>query len=182
MQRQCRTERPPKTTRTKKHVRHILSVWSSWDVQWSETDNNNNRLFMAPHLMRAQGAYKADKHATHTHAYTHTNTPHPSRKNTSIVVIGLMETEASKREISRQKRRGGFSVLTWKRRVTWHAWQRKKESSRWQVRYTERISPQESSCTPLGHGKSEYLRLNEENEKENRGEATRRGMEELYQR
>ena len=28
----------------------------------------------------------------------------------------------------------------------------------------------------------EYLRLNEENEKENRGEATRRGMEELYQR
>ena len=27
--------------------------------------------------------------------------------------------------------------------------------------------PQESSCTPLGHGKSEYLRLNEENEKEN---------------
>ena len=42
--------------------------------------------------------------------------------------------------------------------------------------------PQESSCTPLGHGKSEYLRLNEENEKENTGEATRRGMEELYQR
>ena len=39
-----------------------------------------------------------------------------------------------------------------------------------------------SSCTPLGHGKSEYLRLNEENEKENRGEETRRGMEELYQR
>ena len=39
-----------------------------------------------------------------------------------------------------------------------------------------------SSCTPLGHGKSEYLSLNEENEKENRGEATRRGMEELYQR
>ena len=32
----------------------------------------------------------------------------------------------------------------------------------------------ESSCTPLGHGKSEYLRLNEENE-ENRSEATRRG-------
>ena len=36
------------------------------------------------------------------------------------------------------------------------------------VRYTERISPQESSCTLLGHGKSEYLRLNEEKEKENR--------------
>ena len=27
---------------------------------------------MAPHLMRAQGAYKADKHATPTHAHTHT--------------------------------------------------------------------------------------------------------------
>ena len=46
----------------------------------------------------------------------------------------------------------------------------------------ERLSPQESSCTPLGHEKSEYLRLNEENEMENRDEATRRGMEELYQR
>ena len=54
---------------------------------------------------------------------------------------------------------------------------REKKSSRRQVRYTERISPQESSCTPFGQGKSEYLRLNEENEKENRGEATRRGMD-----
>ena len=65
---------------------------------------------------------------------------------------------------------------------TWHAWQRKEESSSWQVRYTERISPYESSCTPLGHGKSGYLRLNEENGKENRDEATQTGMEELYQR
>ena len=39
-------------------------------------------------------------------------------------------------------------------------------------RYTERISPRESFCTPLGRGKSEYLRLNEEKEKENRDEAT----------
>ena len=30
---------------------------------------------MAPHLMRAQGAYKADKHATPTHAHTHKH-PH----------------------------------------------------------------------------------------------------------
>ena len=79
---------------------------------------------MAPHLMRAQGAYKADKHATPTHAHTHkhphthmhahihTHThTHTHRKNTSIVVMGLMETEERKREISRQKRRGGFSVL-----------------------------------------------------------------------
>ena len=41
---------------------------------------------------------------------------------------------------------------------------------------------EESSCAPLGHGKSEYLRLNEENEKENRDGATRTGIEELYQR
>ena len=98
---------------------------------------------MAPHLMRAQGAYKADKHATHTHTHTPTNTsthPHPhahththththihtqththtththththtAKKTTSIVVMGLMETEERKPEISRQKRRGGFSVL-----------------------------------------------------------------------
>ncbi len=75
---------------------------------------------MVPHLMRAQGAYKADKHARPTHAHTPTNTPpthththtHTHRKNTSIVVMGLMETEERKLEISRQKRRGGFSVLT----------------------------------------------------------------------
>ncbi len=71
---------------------------------------------MAPHLMRAQGAYKADKHARPTHAHTPTNTPpthtHKHRKNTSIVVMGLMETEERKLEISRQKRRGGFSALT----------------------------------------------------------------------
>ena len=70
---------------------------------------------MAPHLMRAQGAHKADKHARPTHAHTPTNTPpthtHKHRKNTSIVVMGLMETEERKLEISRQKRRGGFSVL-----------------------------------------------------------------------
>ena len=39
---------------------------------------------MAPHLMRAQGAYKADKHATPTHAHT-TNTlthPHPHPPHT----------------------------------------------------------------------------------------------------
>ena len=64
---------------------------------------------MAPHLMRAQGAYKADKHARPTHTHKH---PHPHHKNTSIVVMGLMDTEERKQEISRQKRRGGFSVLT----------------------------------------------------------------------
>ena len=58
--------------------------------------------------MRAQGAYKADKHATstHAHAHKHPHTPtstrtHTQRKNTSIVVTGLMETEERKREISK---------------------------------------------------------------------------------
>ena len=59
---------------------------------------------MAPHLMRAQGAYKANKHATPTHAQTHkhphTPTPththtHTHRKNTSIVVMGLIESDKS---------------------------------------------------------------------------------------
>ena len=60
--------------------------------------------------MKAQGAYKADKHDTPTHAPpppTHTH-----RINTGRVVMGLMETEERKLEISRQKSRGGFSVLT----------------------------------------------------------------------
>ena len=34
---------------------------------------------MAPHLMRAQGAYKADKHATPTHAHTHKHPHTPTR-------------------------------------------------------------------------------------------------------
>ena len=43
---------------------------------------------------------KVDKHATHTHAHTnidkhpHTHThTHTHRKNTSIVVLGMMETD-----------------------------------------------------------------------------------------
>ena len=35
---------------------------------------------MAPHLMRAQGAYKADKDATPTHAHTHKHPPTPTAK------------------------------------------------------------------------------------------------------
>ena len=63
---------------------------------------------MVPDLTRAQGAYKTDKHARPTHAPPPTNTPHTPthththtpRKNTSIVVMGLMETEERKREIA----------------------------------------------------------------------------------
>ena len=44
-------------------------------------------------------------------------------------------------------------------------------------------SPQESTpAHPWDTKKSEYLRMNEENEKENKDEATQRGIEELYQR
>ena len=34
---------------------------------------------MAPHLMRAQGDYKADKHARPTHAHTHKH-PTPTHR------------------------------------------------------------------------------------------------------
>ena len=43
----------------------------------------------------------------HTHTHTHTHTP-----NTCITSDGLVEREARKRQLSMQKRRGGFSVLT----------------------------------------------------------------------
>ena len=113
----------------------------------------------------------------HMHAHTHTHT----KPHTHSHALQKHKQER-KQQINRQKRRGEFSVLTWKKRVRQHTWWRKEESFRWQVWYTERLSPQESSCTPLGHGKSKYLRLNEENEKEKRDIATQRGMEELYQR
>ena len=59
--------------------------------------------------MRAQGAYEADKHATPTHAqtppHTHTHTyTHTHRKNTSIVVMGLMETEERSKMVIADKR------------------------------------------------------------------------------
>ena len=59
---------------------------------------------MAPHLVRAQSAYKDIKihsfHHTHTHTHTHTT-------NTCITGDGSV-----KRQISMQRRRDGFSVLT----------------------------------------------------------------------
>ena len=55
--------------------------------------------------MRVQGAYKADKHATPTHAHTHKH-PHTHRKNTSIVVMGLMETEERKKSVGRREEVG----------------------------------------------------------------------------
>ena len=59
---------------------------------------------MAPHLMRATGAYKSRyAHSfqnalmphthTHTHTHTHKHPPHPHYKNISTVVMGSMEAE-----------------------------------------------------------------------------------------
>ena len=59
--------------------------------------------------------------------------------------------------------------------------ERKRVPDDW-VRCTERTSHYVSFCTPLGQGKPECPRLNKENEKENRDEASHRGVQELYQR
>ena len=48
---------------------------------------------------------------THTRAHMHTHT-HTHTPNTCITSDGLVEREARKRQLSMQKRRGGFSVLT----------------------------------------------------------------------
>ena len=85
--------------------------------------------------------------------------------------MGLLETEESDKSVGRREE-VGFHF--WLERE-WHGMPDRE-------RKRERISPQESSCTPLGHGTSQHLRLNKENEKQNRGEATQGGMEELYQR
>ena len=51
-------------------------------------NNNNNRLFMAPHLLRAQSAYKDIRihslHYTHTHIHTHTHVTHTTNTCISI--------------------------------------------------------------------------------------------------
>ena len=46
----------------------------------------NNRLFMAPHLVRAQSAYKdASMHSFHhTHTHTHTHAPHISTRQDEV--------------------------------------------------------------------------------------------------
>ena len=81
---------------------------------------------MVPHLVRAQSAYKdirihsfhqthTHTHThmhmcTHTHTYTHTHIhthTHTHTTNTCITGDGLV-----KRQISMQRRRDGFSVLT----------------------------------------------------------------------
>ena len=114
---------------------------------------------MVPYLIRAWSTYirthsfhhthtHARTHAhttqphTHTHALTHTHT-HTHTTNTCITGDGLVQCEERKWQISMQKRRGEFSVLTEKKRLkttAWH-WQGEEESSRSQVRCIERTSP-----------------------------------------
>ena len=67
---------------------------------------------MLPHLIRAQSAYKDTRihsfHHTHTHRCTCARTQtHTHITNTHITSDGLV-----KRQISMQRRRDGFSVLT----------------------------------------------------------------------
>ena len=72
-----------------------------------DNNNHNNRLFMAPHLVRAQSAYKTIKihsfyhthtHATHTHTHTHTQTHaiHTHTTNTCITGDGLVKLQIIK--------------------------------------------------------------------------------------
>ena len=72
---------------------------------------NNNRLFMAPHLVRAQSAYKDTRihsfHHTHRHTYARTPpSPHPHTQTTNTCITG---DGSVKREISMQRKRIGFS-------------------------------------------------------------------------
>ena len=71
--------------------------------------NNNNRLFMAPHFIRAQSPYKDVSIimfiSSHKHTHTHTHNKYMYYWSW----VGIM---GRKQQISMQKRRDGFSVLT----------------------------------------------------------------------
>ena len=140
------------------------------------------KLISMPHTHAHTYTNITDTHThthTQTHTHTHTNTHTQQKHRHSRHGFDAKRRKKVKNQQAEEKRWVFSFDLKEESDV---ACLTEKVSSRWQVRYTEKISPQESSCTPLGHGKSVYLRLNEENEKENRGEATRRGIEELYQR
>ena len=96
----------------------VAVLWPKWKpttgFSFRADYNNNNRLFMAPHLVRAQSTYKDIRihsfhHShTHTHARAHQDArTHTHTTNTCITGDGLV-----KRQISMQRRRDGFSVLT----------------------------------------------------------------------
>ena len=126
---------------------------------------------MLPHLIRAQSAYKDTRihsfHHTHTHRCTCARTQtHTHITNTHITSDGLV-----KRQISMQRRRDGFSVLTYE-----------SEDECLMERVAERRSSVLKRSHPQGHRRCGYPQLSEESEKESKDEATQRGMEELYQK
>ena len=123
---------------------------------------------------------------TRTHARTHTRTlpgPHtltPKQTNTLKIHIytgdGLVEKGRKKRQIRMQKgKRWVFSLKEESEKKCPIETEREEESSLWQTRWFERISPQESSCPSQVHRRSEYLRLSEESEntEKRRDEAAR---------
>ena len=90
----------------------------------------NNIIYGTPsrksseHLRR----YKDTLISLHTHTHTQTHVrAHPDRRahttNTCTTGDGLV-----KWQISMQRRRDGFSVLTWKKRVKTNAWHREKHT------------------------------------------------------
>ena len=77
-----------------------VKLWMTHNkLQLNSISNNNNRLFMAPRLMRAQGAYKSNKHAIPTH----TPRPHIPQKHKHS--SHGFDGNGRKREISRQKKK-----------------------------------------------------------------------------
>ena len=93
--------------------------------------------------------------------------------------MGLMETEERKLKSVDRREEVGFQF--WLERGEWRG-MLDRERKRFPGDRSDILKGSLPKSPPLGHGKSEYLRLNEEKEKENRGEATRRGTEGLYQR
>ena len=74
-------------------------------------NNNVNKLFMVPHLVRACSAYQDIR----IHSFHHTHTT-----NAWITGDGLVEWEERKWQVSIQKRSSWFSVLTKGRE--WRRW------------------------------------------------------------
>ena len=110
----------------------------------------NNRLFMAPHLVRAQSAYKDQDSliSSHTHRCMCAHTLSHTHTRTQYKFIHywwwLVQWEENDRSVCRREEVGyQFSL---KKRVKTNAWQREEESSRSQVRCVVRISSPGSFC------------------------------------
>ena len=72
-------------------------------------DNNDyNRLFMAPHLVRAQSAYKDIRKSSFHQTYTFFLTRTHTHTNTCITGDGLVQSKENDKSVCR---RDEFSVL-----------------------------------------------------------------------